>query len=117
MMKFAYDGFEQREGLRQTFFSGLAQGQPDQRFCFTVELALLASNRVGLQEVPHLCSQILGIAEQGDAASLGGFGKYRISEQDLVSFTAERRAQAALREKRKNFHRKPAPKARAAEHS
>ena len=116
-MKFAYDGFEQREGLRQTFFSGLAQGQPDQRYCFTVELALLASNRVGLQEVPHLCSQLLGVAEQDNSATLGTFGTYRISQQDLVSFTAERRAQAALREKRKNFHRKPPPKVRTAEHS
>lgn len=113
-MRFAYDGFLQANGQRQNFFYGLTAGQPNREFCFTIDLALLGKNRISFQEIPHLCAQLLGEAEAVSEGALSSYEHYVVSQQDLVTFTAPRRAQEAERDKRRNMQRKVRPKPMAA---
>jgi hypothetical protein len=104
-MHFSYRGFEQHNGTRQFTFLGLADKQPDRVFHFTVDLTLLTQHQVSIQETPSLCAELLAkaLAEQ----SVDTYGQYALCVEDLLAFTAPRRALAASRGKKQWTRPKP----------
>lgn len=104
-MHFSYRGFEQHNGTRQFTFLGLADKQPDRVFHFTVDLTLLTEHQVSIQETPSLCAELLAKAFADQAVD--SYGQYALRVEDLLAFTAPRRAIAATRGKKQWTRPKP----------
>ena len=100
-MHFAYRGFAQNNGIRQFKFSGITDKNPSSDFCFSVDIKLLAAHGISLQETPALCVQVL-IRSQGEGdIAIETCRDYLLSDPDLVTFTAPRRALALAHQNKK----------------
>jgi hypothetical protein len=100
-MQFSYRGFEQLNGIRKFRFAGVVEKQPQSVFCFSVDLTLLTEHRVSLQETPALCVQVLTKASGESSSSLDNFLNYRLVADDMLAFTAPRRALALAHQNKK----------------
>ncbi len=100
-MQFSYRGFEQLNGVRRFKFAGIVDKQPQSVFCFSVDLKLLSEHRVSIQETPVLCVQVLTRASLEGAPALEGCLDYALSADDMVAFTAPRRALALAHQNKK----------------
>lgn len=100
-MHFAYRGFAQNNGIRQFKFSGIADKNAPVEFCFSVDIKLLASHGISLQETPSLCVQVLVRSQSEGEAAVGACKDYLLSVPDLVTFTAPRRALALAHQNKK----------------
>jgi hypothetical protein len=117
-MQFSYRGFEQLNGIRKFKFAGMIEKQPQSAFCFSVDLRLLTEHRVSLQEAPALCVQVLTRASNEGDATLETCADYRLGPEDMLTFTAPRRALALahsnkrpIRMNRPKPHESSAPRA------
>lgn len=93
-MQFSYRGFEQLNGIRKFKFAGVIEKQPQSIFCFSVDLRLLTEHHVSLQETPALCVQVLTRAFAEGASTLEACVNYQLGPEDMLTFTAPRRALA-----------------------
>jgi hypothetical protein len=100
-MHFSYRGFEQLNGIRKFKFAGVVEKQPQNIFCFSVDLKLLTEHRVSLQETPALCVQVLMRASGEGAPKLETCLDYQLGPEDMLQFTAPRRALALAHHNKK----------------
>jgi hypothetical protein len=100
-MHFSYRGFEQLNGIRKFKFAGVVEKQPQNVFCFSVDLKLLTEHRVSLQETPALCVQVLTRGCDEGSTMLDTFVDYRLGPDDMLAFTAPRRALALAHQNKK----------------
>lgn len=100
-MQFSYRGFEQINGIRRFKFAGVIEKQPQSIFCFSVDLKLLTEHRVSLQETPALCVQVLTRVSTESLASLENCADYQLGPDDMLAFTAPRRALALAHQNKK----------------
>jgi hypothetical protein len=100
-MQFSYRGFEQLNGIRRFKFAGVVEKQPQFSFCFSVDLKLLTEHRVSLQETPALCVQLLTRAAGEGVTTLEGCADYHLGADDMLMFTAPRRALALAHQNKK----------------
>lgn len=107
-MRFAFQGFTQDDGRRCFSFHGIEGNAQKSSFLITIELALLARNRVSLQDGPLFCLQLLTNACLAGTSYLEEFQHYRVSNDDFRSLVVERERQAA----EKNARRFSAARAR-----
>ena len=109
-MHFAYDGFTHIEDRRRFVFRSIDQYIPTSVFHIEVEMALLAKNRVPMQEAPMLCLELLKSASAAGPSFLERFHECRIFAEDLRPFLAERSkaaAEKALKALRRSPYRRP----------
>lgn len=100
-MHFAFQGFEQHEGSRKLKFLCVKDSRPTRVLALTVNIRALVDAGISLQEAPALCVQTLKNACELNSDALPTYEHYELTAQDLVAFTAPRKALAAEREKRK----------------
>jgi hypothetical protein len=100
-MHFSYRGFEQLNGIRKFKFAGVVEKKPQSMFCFSVDLRLLTEHQVSLQETPVLCVQLLTRAFAEGAPKLETCIDYHLGAEDMLTFTAPRRALALAHHNRK----------------
>jgi hypothetical protein len=100
-MHFSYRGFEQVNGIRQFKFAGIVEKQPQFLFSFAVDLKVLMEYRVSIQEAPALCLQVLMRCAKDGVAQIDPSVVYQISPDDLLGFTAPRRALALAHQNKK----------------
>jgi hypothetical protein len=100
-MHFSYRGFEQLNGIRKFKFAGVVEKQPQSIFCFSVDLKLLTEHRVSLQETPALCVQVLTRVSSETPANLEVCVNYHLKAEDMLAFTAPRRALALAHQNKK----------------
>jgi hypothetical protein len=100
-MQFSYRGFEQHDGIRKFKFAGVADKEAQHLFCFAVDLKLLTEHRVSLQETPALCVQLLMRALKDGVPQIDSTVDYRLGPDDMLAFTAPRRALALAHHNKK----------------
>ena len=100
-MHFAFQGFEQHEGSRKMKFLCVKDNRPAAVVALSVNIRLLVTAGISLQEAPALCVQVLKAASDLSEASMAEYQDYALTAVDLAAFTAPRKAQALEREKRK----------------
>jgi hypothetical protein len=100
-MHFSYRGFEQHNGIRKFKFAGIVEKQPQELFCFAVDLRLLTEHRVSLQETPALCLQVLMRAAKDGVPQIDPKLDYQLGPDDMLAFTAPRRALALAHQNKK----------------
>jgi hypothetical protein len=100
-MHFSYRGFEQHNGIRKFKFAGVVEKEPQHLFCFAVDLKLLTEHHVSLQETPALCVQVLMRAGKDGVPPIDCTLDYQLGPDDMLAFTAPRRALALAHQNRK----------------
>ena len=100
-MQFSYRGFEQHNGIRKFKFAGIVERNTEHLFCFAVDLRLLTEHHVSLQETPALCLQVLMRAEREGVPQIDSAVDYELGPDDMLAFTAPRRALALAHQNRK----------------
>jgi hypothetical protein len=86
-MHFSYRGFEQLNGIRKFKFAGVVEKQPQNIFCFSVDLKLFV--------------QVLMRASGEGAPKLETCLDYQLGPEDMLQFTAPRRALALAHHNKK----------------
>ena len=113
-MHFVYEGFTQEGGSRCFLFRGIEGRGSTDIFSIEIDLTLLATNRVLIQEAPSFCVGLLTTALIGGPDSLERFHAYRVVGADFRSLQIEREekaAEKALRKAPSRPFRKPAASA------
>jgi hypothetical protein len=107
-----YTGFEQAGNIRSYRFERLLAGEETQTFHVTADLALFKRHRVGIQEGPTLCLEVLmADLRAGDSTRLTA--RLRpLTDPDMLAHLASRPASGS-----KGRHRGGFPRAAAASHS
>ena len=107
-----YTGFEQAGNIRAYRFERLLAGEETQTFSVTADLALFKKHRVGIQEGPTLCLDVL-MADLRAADSTRLISRLRpLTDPDMLAHLASRPVPGA-----KGRHRGGFSRAAAASHS
>src|ERR1700747_1904060 len=89
-MYFAYDGFTHNDGKRCFLFHRV-EAQADQCFfSIQIELALLARNRVAVQDAPSFCLQMLQSACASSEGELKKLQNYEVVSEDFRPLVTQR---------------------------
>lgn len=109
-----YTGFEQAGNIRTFRFERLLPGEETQTFHVTADLALFKKHRVGIQEGPTLCLEVLMADLRGaDSTRLSSRLRPRpLTDPDMLAHVASRPVSGS-----KGRHRGGFSRAAAAAHS
>ena len=105
-MHFAYDGFTHHGDIRCFRFRGI-EGRDVTSFSMEIELTLLASNHVPVQDGPSFCLSLLKTALVAGSIGLNRFENYRVIGEDFRPLLIERERKAAEKAKNKPFRPSP----------
>ncbi len=99
-----YMGFDQIRGIRTYRYERTSFGEKTETFSVTTDMALFTKHRIGIQEGPSLCLNLLvvGLSPMGEGLHL----ERSLTEQDILTYLASKPDPAA---KRHNRFPRPAP--------
>jgi hypothetical protein len=81
-----YTGFRQTGRIRSYFFDAVVSGRQVGHYIVTIDMALLLTFSIGVQEIPALCLRKLAAALKGAAKS----EFYELDHEDLQAYTSSR---------------------------
>jgi hypothetical protein len=100
-MRFAFQGFTQDDNQRCFIFHGIEESNQKRAFLITIELALLARNKISFQDGPLFCLRLLTNAHLAGPSYLEELQQYRVSGEDFRPLLVEREKQAAEKSARR----------------
>jgi hypothetical protein len=89
-MHFSYDGFEHEAGRRSFFFRQIDTGAPPAFFSIKIDVALLAQNRVSMQDAPLFCLNLLESASHSEPGALDRLHNYQVVFADFGELNRQR---------------------------
>ncbi len=94
-----YAGFQQTEGIRSYCFDAVVPGYQARHFIVRVDMALLLTNHVGVQEIPALCLRKLA----ADLRAIPDSASHELGRDDLQAHILSRATTPARKRPKRPF--------------
>jgi hypothetical protein len=109
-MDFLYDGFEHGANKRRFFFRRTQKAAVSpSAFSINVDMALLARNKVAIQDAPMFCMSVLCAALLSGESVLETYHEYEVRPEDFQGLVAERAKRQTELQMRRNKSKWKAP--------